>query len=159
SSLPLLHAREVPRGESPTHVDTAAYNAGIAAWSIDQHAIKWRERFDFDRKLTVRPAVMQDVHNCCIQTRQVSLRCFQSLWVAIARHDHSEIFHKLRDVTRLSAGRCARIEDLFSGLWTQKLARDYGTWVLNVAVASTESACRQYVKFHKVRISGQWPGA
>src|SRR6266550_8824567 len=96
----------------------------------DQMARAFRSRPVADRSSSCDARCAQ----FCIQTRQVSLHCFQSLWVAIARHDHSEIFHKLRDVTRLSTRRCAGIENLFSGLWTQTLARDYGTWVLNVAV-------------------------
>ena len=102
--------------------------------------------------------MMEDMSNSDPELRHIFFKDANALRCAVAGHNHAAISHELCDVTCLPARRRARIEDFFSGLWTQKLARNHRAWVLNVAVASPDSACRQRVKFHKIRTTRQWPG-
>src|SRR5204863_9624637 len=117
----------------------------------------WRQRCNLWRDMTACPIVTQNVRNYHTETRHVLLQCFQPLKVAIASYNHSKVFHELRDVAGLSTGRGACVEDLFSGLWIQKPAREQGTRTLNVAVAPPKSVRWQRATLPKLKITPQRP--
>ena len=95
--------------------------------------------------------------NLDAEVRDVGFEHSKALWVAVRHHDHTPIFHELRDVACFPAWRGACIEDFFSGLWIEKLTGNRSGWILNVAMAQIKSVGWPCVKFYKLRTAGQRP--
>jgi hypothetical protein len=107
-----LHSVEIGSSQSPPQVCAPAHYSGVAARRINQNAIKWRQRCNLWRDMTACPIVAQNVRNYHTEARHVLLQLFQPLKVAIASHNHSKVFHELRDVAGLSAGAAAQESNL-----------------------------------------------
>src|SRR5947207_15033657 len=156
--LPLLHAGEIACLQSPPNIHASPHGSGIAARRINQDAMEWRHRSDLQRGAPACPVVTESADDLDAEPRHILFQDLEALRVAIACDDCSPVFHQLRNVTCFPTRSGACIENLFSRFRIQNLTGNRGAWILNVAVASTDSGCRYDVKFNELGIEHQRPG-
>jgi hypothetical protein len=99
------------------------------------------------------PIVADSMNNGRAQPADIIFQNLESFTVAIAGNDDTLVLHELREIGRFAARCRTRVEDSFSWLWIEKLTRDRGAGVLNVAMTRIESGRWQGVEFYKIWVA------
>src|SRR5678815_1412422 len=103
--------------------------------------------------MIARPIVADSTNDGRAQPADIIFQNLESFTVAVTGNNNSPVLHELRQIGRFAAGCRTRVEDSFSWLRIEKLARDCCAGILNVAMTRVESSRWQSVEFYKIWVA------